>query len=120
MLTLEASSASPTRFLVSDGQDVSTAELVRRIGRALGRPARLLPVPPALLRAAGRFGDVVERWLELSIPLDTKNVRRLTQSLVLDSGRIRDELGWRAPYDLDTGLRETAVWYRDGYHRDAS
>ncbi len=43
--------AANQTFLVSDGQDMSTTELLRRMGRALGKPARLLPVPPALLKA---------------------------------------------------------------------
>ena len=111
VLTLEAPAASPAKFLISDGEDVSTAELARRIGEALGRPARLLPIPPRLLRAAGRVGDAVERHLGLAVPLNTQNVARLTQSLVVDAGRIRADLGWRPPYDLNAGLRETATWY---------
>ena len=120
VLTLEAPFASPTKFLISDGEDVSTAELARRIGDALGRPARLLPIPPKLLRVAGRVGDAVERRLGLSVPLSTQNVVRLTQSLVIDAGRIRSEFGWRPPYGLDAGLRETAIWYRQTRRRGAA
>ena len=47
--------AAGQAFTVSDGEDVSTPELVRRIARALGRPARLFPFPVALLRLAGKF-----------------------------------------------------------------
>src|SRR5439155_7080497 len=112
LLTLEAPSASPAKFLISDGEEVSTAELARRIGDALGRPVRLLSIPPKLLRAAGRAGDAVERRLGLTLPLNTQNIVRLTQSLVIDSGRIRADLGWRPPYDLNAGLHETATWYQ--------
>src|SRR5262249_10217464 len=59
LLVLEAPLASPAKFLVTDGDDVSSAELVRGIGAALYRPARVWPIPPALLRAAGRIGDVL-------------------------------------------------------------
>ena len=89
-------------FLVSDGEDVSTAELARRMARALGRPARLLPVPPSLLRAGARLlgrGSAAER---------------LTGSLTVDSRGIREALDWRPPFDLDTGLARTAEWYRRG------
>ena len=117
LLTLEAPSASPAKFLISDGEDVSTAELARRIGDALGRPARLLPIPSGLLRAAGWAGDAVERRLGLALPLNTQNVVRLTGSLVIDAGRIRSDFGWRPPYGLGAGLRETAIWYRQTRRR---
>jgi len=92
--------AAGQTFLVSDREDVSTPELIRRMARALGRPARLLPVPPGLLRAAGKMlgkGDEVGRLLD---------------SLVIDSSKIRRELGWRPPFTMEEGLRETAAWYR--------
>ena len=87
--------AAGRTFMVSDGEDVSTAELVRRIARALGRPPRLVPIPPALLRAvgalAGRGGDVA----------------RLLDDLVVDSTLLRRTLGWNPPYTLDEGLAAT-------------
>jgi nucleoside-diphosphate-sugar epimerase/lipopolysaccharide/colanic/teichoic acid biosynthesis glycosyltransferase len=113
ILGLESPSATSARFLLSDGGDVSTAELARRIGAALGRPARVWSIPPALLRMAGSIGDILERSLGIAVPITTPNVDRLTQSLVLDTGRILAELHWRPPYDLEAGLRETAGWYRE-------
>jgi lipopolysaccharide/colanic/teichoic acid biosynthesis glycosyltransferase len=47
----------------------------------------------------------------LTLPVNTPNVVRLTQSLVIDAGRLRTDIGWRPPYGLDAGLRETATWY---------
>lgn len=76
-------------FLVSDGVPVSTAELARRIGRAVGRAPRLVPVPAGLLRLAGRLvgkGAAVER---------------LTGSLVIDDAKIRWVLGWTPPFGPD-------------------
>jgi nucleoside-diphosphate-sugar epimerase len=87
-------------FLVSDEESVSTPELVSRIARALGRPERLVPTPPVLLRVAGM---IVGRRDE---------IRRLTGSLVVDSSRARRLLDWRPPYALDAGLAETARWFR--------
>ena len=87
-------------FLVSDEESVSTPELVSRIARALGRPARLVPTPPVLLRVAGM---ILGRRDE---------IRRLTGSLVVDSSRARRLLDWRPPYALDAGLAETARWFR--------
>lgn len=91
-LCVEHPAAAGRIYFVTDGEDVSTAELCRRIGRAVGRPARLLPVPLALFRLAG--------WLAGR----SAAVQRLTGSLTLDSGLIRRELGWRPPQTLDQAL----------------
>jgi UDP-glucose 4-epimerase len=72
---------------------VSTPELCRALGRALARPARLWPFPTALLRLA-------------------PGLARLAESLEVDDGAIREELGWRPPFTLEEGLRLTAQWYR--------
>jgi nucleoside-diphosphate-sugar epimerase len=80
-------------YAVSDGAPPSTPELCRAIGRALGRPARLFPFPPALLGL---------------VP----GMARLVQSQVADDAAIRAELGWRPPFSFEEGLRRTAEWYR--------
>jgi nucleoside-diphosphate-sugar epimerase len=92
--------AAGQTFSVSDGEDVSTPELVRRIARALGRPARLFPLPVALLRLAGGLAG------------QTQTIDRLTGDLTIDSSPIRAALGWRAPFSMERGLAETAAWYR--------
>jgi nucleoside-diphosphate-sugar epimerase len=79
-------------FLVSDDEDLSTPELVRRIAECMGLTPRLLPVPPALLRLAGKLTD---REAE---------VQRLTGSLQVDIGYTRDTLGWKPPLSVDQGL----------------
>lgn len=91
--------AANQAFLASDGEDLSTPELLRRLGRALGRPARLLPVPASLLRlaaAAAGKGEVL---------------RRLCGSLQVDISKNRELLGWRPPLDADESLRRTAAWF---------
>jgi UDP-4-keto-D-QuiNAc 4-reductase len=92
-------------FLAGDGEDVSTPELLRRLGRALGRRARLLPIPPTLLRASlgllGK-GDIAQR---------------LCSSLQVDISAARKHLGWQPPISLDEGLRRAAVAFLDGQAR---
>lgn len=88
--------AANRTFLAGDGEDVSTAELLRRLGLALGRPARLFGVPPALL-ALGAAGLGRRAMAE-----------RLLGSLQVDIGRTRSLLGWTPPVSLDAGLRATA------------
>lgn len=86
-------------FHVSDGDDPTVAELARALGRHLGRPARLVPIPVALLRLAGRLTGRLPQ------------VERLTDSLQVDSTHIRAVLGWTPPVALNAGLAATAAWY---------
>lgn len=98
-LCLEHPSAAGKTFLLSDGEDVSSAELVRRLARVMNRPARLLPVPASWLRMAGAlFGRSTE-------------MDRLLGSLTVDSTRIRQELGWRPPFSLEEGLGQTVAYF---------
>jgi len=91
--------AAGRTFLASDGHDLSTTDLLRRVGRALGRPARLLPVPAALIDAGAAL--VGKRAM----------ARRLVGSLQADITATRDALDWRPPVDVDTALARTATAY---------
>jgi len=87
-------------FLLRDGEDISTPELIRRLRQALGRPARLISLPPSSLRClAGIIGR-------------KGAAGRLLDSLTVDDGLIRSSLGWSPPLTLDRGLRLTAEWFR--------
>lgn len=87
-------------FLVCDGDDVSTPELIRRVATALGRKPLLLPVPVSWMRwAGGLMGKKAA-------------VDRLLGSLAVDMALIREDLGWNPPYTMHQGLQETVSWYR--------
>jgi nucleoside-diphosphate-sugar epimerase len=88
--------AANQTFLVSDGEDVSTTELLRRMGQALGRPARLIPFPAS--------------WLKLAATLVGKQdvAQRLCGSLQVDIEKTQRLLGWTPPVSLDEGLRRAA------------
>jgi len=88
--------AADMTYFVSDGEDVSTSELIRRIGVASGRRALLLPVPVWILRMAGRITG------------KSNEVERLVGSLTVDISKICKELEWKPPYVMEHGLRETA------------
>ena len=94
--------AANQTFLVSDGEDLSTTQLLRRMGQAMGQPARLIPVPPALLKA----GAALVGKPELA--------QRLCGSLQVDMSKTRQLLGWNPPISVDEGLRRAAAGLRRG------
>jgi nucleoside-diphosphate-sugar epimerase len=96
--------AAGQTYIVSDGEDISTPDLLCQLGNGMGRPARLFPCPEALLKLAGRLTGKGEQ------------VERLLGSLQVDSGKIRRELKWTPPYTLQQGLQATAEWYRNDHH----
>jgi len=94
-------------FLVSDGQDVSTLQLIHKIAYNLGRPCNVLPVPPSLLKVAGHLGDTVQYLSKRPIPLNTSTIDRLLGSLCIDSSHIQTTLNWQPPFTLDQDLEQT-------------
>jgi nucleoside-diphosphate-sugar epimerase len=113
---LASPAARGQSFVVSDGHDLSTPELVRAIAAALGRPARLVPVPAAFFRAAGRLGNVLA---PLGFPLNSAAVERLMGSLQVDCSRLREACGYAPPFTVAEGLAETALWFRGATRRAA-
>lgn len=89
--------AANQTFLISDDEDISTTDLLRRIGKYIGRPARLIPLHPKILsflfNILGRqdFGD------------------RLLGSLEIDITKAKKLLAWSPPKTLDEGLRATII-----------
>ena len=87
-------------FLVSDGEDISTSGLLRRVAKAMGRPSRLIPVPAGLL--------------QLGATLLGKKVvgQRLLGSLQVDISSTRERLDWTPPVSVDEGLRRCFETHR--------
>ena len=101
-------------YLPSDGEDVSTPELIRKIAKAnqsfqcsefskqcagrstLGsrRTLRLFPFPESILKATGRFPGLGA-------------LRKLTSSLYVDSEPLRKDLGWSPRFTMEEGLVKT-------------
>ncbi len=88
--------AANQTFLVSDGEDLSTTELLQRLSYALGRPARLLPIP--------------QSWLETTLALVGKQAiaQRLCSNLQVDISHTCETLGWTPPVTVDEALQQTA------------
>lgn len=96
----EHPAAANQTLLAADGKDLSTTALLRRLGDALGTPARLVPVPTAILRAGAAL--IGKRAI----------VERLCGSLQVDISKTRSVLGWKPPLSVDEGLARTVEWYR--------
>lgn len=92
--------AANQTFLASDGDDVSTADLLRRIGLALGKSARLIPVPVS--------------WLKLGAAVLGKAdvAQRLLGSLQVDIAKNQQLLGWTPPVSVDDALKQVAVSFK--------
>jgi nucleoside-diphosphate-sugar epimerase len=101
--SLRAAAPASATYLVSDGEDISTPDLIRALADGIGAPARLLPCPIALLKLAG------------SLTGRREDVRRLTDSLQVDISKIRSELCWTPPCTLAAGLAATARWYHQQF-----
>jgi len=87
-------------FMVSDGQDVSTPDLIKMIALAMDKKPALFFLHPAVLKCLGVLAG------------KKKEMEKLTGSLLVDSSKIRDRLGWKPPFTLEEGLRRTVQRHR--------
>jgi nucleoside-diphosphate-sugar epimerase len=88
--------AAHETFLVSDGDDLSTTDLIQRLARAMGRRPLLLPVPEGVLFGLAALAGRREM------------AQKLLGSLQVDISKARDLLGWSPPCSVDEGLRQVA------------
>ncbi|PZM11520.1 UDP-glucose 4-epimerase family protein [Rhizobium tubonense] len=95
LVCAESDGAANRIFLVSDGRDLSIAELLRKLAEGMGRPVRIFPISPRLLEAVARAAG------------KGAAARRLLGSLQVDISDTRSATGWTPPYSVDEGLRQT-------------
>jgi nucleoside-diphosphate-sugar epimerase len=86
-------------YSVTDGEDISTANLIRSIAGAMGKSATLFPCPVGLLRCAGTIAG------------KGAEVRRLTESLTVSDAAFRRDFGWTPPFTMQEGIQETVNWF---------
>lgn len=89
------SAAPGNTYLVSDGEDISTSDLLRKLAFAMEKKSRLFLFPMSLLRLTAR------------VFRKSDQVTRLLGSLRVDSSKIRHELGWVPPFSVSDGLKAT-------------
>lgn len=98
---LQHPAAAGQTFLVADGEDLSTDELVAVLAQGMGHVARSLPVPPTLLALGARLTG------------RTAMYQQLCESLQVDTRKAQTLLGWQAPLAARTALQQTARQWRD-------
>ncbi|MBF0343507.1 MAG: SDR family oxidoreductase [Nitrospirae bacterium] len=92
-------SATNKIFLVSDYENLSTSEIIKLLSMAFNKSNRLFHVPAKLLYIAG------------IITGQSNTIKRLTDSLSIDSSKIRNELGWIPPFTVNQGFKDTVEWF---------
>jgi len=105
MTCLRHPAAANQVFLASDGDDMSTPALLRRVAAALDSPIHLIPVPASILRAGACVLGKAD-WAQ-----------RLCCSLQADIGKTKKLLGWAPPVRVDDGLRQTARYFLENLNR---
>ncbi len=99
---IEHPAAANQTFLVSDDQDLSTTELLKRISRALGKPSRLFPFPAFFLNSAAKMIG------------KSAITQRLLGSLQADILKTKKLLSWQPPHNVDDALKKTIEFYLTG------
>ncbi|MFH1593414.1 MAG: hypothetical protein ABID09_01795 [Candidatus Omnitrophota bacterium] len=92
--------AAGETFLVSDGQDISTPDLIKMIASAMDKKLVLFSLHPGILKALCKIAGKGEE------------VEKLTGTLLVDSSKIRNLLGWKPPFTLEEGIKETVKHYK--------
>ncbi|MCX5668688.1 MAG: SDR family oxidoreductase [Candidatus Omnitrophica bacterium] len=87
--------AAGETFMVSDGQDVSTPDLIKMIACAMKKKAVLFFFPLGILK------------MLCKITGKTEELEKLTGTLLVDSSKIRNLLGWKPPFTMEEGIKKT-------------
>lgn len=99
LTSIKSPEAINQTYIVSD-IDISVPGLIRKIAHSMGKRSPLFSCSLILLKVAGM------------ILFKSDMISRLTESLIVDSSRIRNDLQWSPPYNFDEGLQKTVNWYR--------
>ena len=99
MCCAEHPDAAGQTFLASDGQDLSTSQLIQMMAEGMNRPARSLSIPLAFLKTSA------------SLLGKRRELDRLVDSLTVNSQHAREYLDWAPPFSVEAGVKEMAQWY---------
>lgn len=98
---IEHPGAADRVLVAADGEDLSTVELLRRLGEAMRVVVHLVPVPAWMLNGAATLSGRGDE------------MRRLCGSLQVDAAATRESLGWIPSVSVDEGLHRAAASFRE-------
>jgi nucleoside-diphosphate-sugar epimerase len=104
-VVLSHPNARDATFLVADGNDLSTPELIDKIALYAGVRTPLISVPSPLIRGIAQAADAWTAATGTAVPFGTPTLRRLESSLYVDIEPLRARLDWTPPFSVDEGLR---------------
>lgn len=111
---IEQPRARGRAYFVGSEVPVSWRELYEMIATVASSTFRPVQLPPRILRAAGQAGDLFSRLTGRAVLLNSNKVAlAIPKWWVCDSARARDELAWHPQIQLQDGLRDTYLWYRE-------
>ncbi|MCM8797610.1 MAG: NAD-dependent epimerase/dehydratase family protein [Candidatus Omnitrophica bacterium] len=92
--------AAGQTFMVSDGQDISTPDLIKMLALAMDKKPILFSLNPAILKTLCRIVGKGEE------------IEKLTGTILIDNSKIKNLLGWKTPFSLEEGLKDTVKYYQ--------
>jgi 2-alkyl-3-oxoalkanoate reductase len=116
MLCLTPGVGDGREYLIADEQYYPIEDIVKAVGRALGVEVRIAHYPVMPMVVAGHICEKLCKPFGMTPPIFPRRVDWYRQNRAFDISRARQELGYKPRVELEEGLRETGLWYRQmGY-----
>jgi nucleoside-diphosphate-sugar epimerase len=97
------------------GHYQSWPQFAKTLSQAIGKPVRQLPVPGFMLRATGRFTDLLRRFRRIDFPMSAESMDYVTRWVPADDRKVREELNFQYRPSIET-LRDTVTWLQNNGH----
>lgn len=100
-------------FFLTDGNDVTSAELYDGLCRAASGKARSFWIPEILFRLGGQAGSAVKRLTGLGVPLNKDVISRLFDEYRFSAEHFSERYNWQPPFKQEKAFQQTLDWYRN-------
>jgi nucleoside-diphosphate-sugar epimerase len=114
LLALFSDRATGKSYLVNDGGTYSWTDVTDAIAATMNRRSRRIHFPVAAAKLLGRLGDLGSGLTGKALLLSSQKVHEFCQNAwICSSLRIAEELGFHPRWNLESGMRETYLWYKE-------